>query len=117
LVATVVDDGGTTSSPAFWTILIGSATGILGGLLGRKSRPLDRADTAARIGDAWDRIAVQLTQDNVSLRNELSELRKAEEECRDQTRKMQADIDALQRICGGLTRHLASLGIPPPEDT
>lgn len=112
----MVDDGGVTHSPAFWTTLIGGATGAFGILLGRKSRPLDRADTAARVGDAWDRLAVQLTNDNALLRSELTAMKAAEQECMDK-------LDGLERMAHAnamrhdhLVDYLTSVGLEIPPD-
>jgi hypothetical protein len=116
VVATVVDDAGATSSPAFWTILIGGATGILGGLLSRKSRPLDKADTAARIGDAWDRIAVQLTNDNTLLRTELADLKASEAECKDKLDALERAAHANELRHDHLVEHLNKLGLDIPPD-
>jgi hypothetical protein len=115
-VATVVDDGGATSSPAFWTALIGGITGAFGILLGRKSRPLDKADTAARIGDAWDRIAVQLTQDNTLLRGELSDLKASEAECKDKLDALERAAHANEMRHDHLVAHLNKLGLDIPPD-
>jgi hypothetical protein len=115
-VTKVVDDTGVTSSPAFWTALIGGVTGAFGVILGRKSRPLDKADTAARIGDAWDRIAVQLTTDNALLRTELADLKASEAECKDKLDALERAAHANEMRHDHLVGYLNKLGLDIPQD-
>lgn len=108
---------GLTDQPGLLTIVIGSATAILGAVLGRKSRPLDKADTVARIGDAWDRIAVQLTQDNTTLRGEIAELKKAERHCQEQLDRLERLSHANEMRHDHLVDYLNDLGLKVPADS
>jgi len=107
---------GLTDQPGFWTAIVGATTALVGIVVGHKSRPLDKADTAERIGSAWDRIAVQLTTDNALLRSELAELKATEKECKQQLVHLEelAHQNVLRH--DHLVDFLNKLGLAIPED-
>lgn len=80
-------------STGFWAAVIGGITGITGLVVGRKSKPLDEADTAARLGEAWDKLVVQLNTRNEQILKDNAHIHDENEKLRKKVEKLEQTVD------------------------
>jgi septal ring factor EnvC (AmiA/AmiB activator) len=98
-------------------VVITGALGVVGAIVAAVTghRP-QKADYADRLVDASVKATDLLSSQLARLSRRLDEAEAEVQECEARNRQMQQDINRLNAIVGAMTRHLASLGIPPPTE-
>ena len=98
-------------------VVITGALGVVGAIVAAVTghRP-QKADYADRLVDASVKATDLLSSQLTRLSRRLDEAEAEVAECEKRNHRMQADIERLNAIVAALTRHLAGLGIAPPED-